>query len=411
MPTMLTTRSWPGETRRRLTEALQRPAAQQPGWADPGAADDVREALERLPPLVLPAEVDRLRSRLADAARGRAFVLQGGDCAETFAANTADHVGANVGALRAMARALEQDGGRPVVTLGRIAGQYAKPRSQPVDVLGLPVFRGDIVNGPEPDPAGRAADPRRMLRAYTHALAALNLIRAGHGGPGAEVFTSHEALLLDYERGLLRLAAGDGTGRGGETGGLYALSAHFLWIGERTRQLDGAHVALAALLANPVGVKIGPGTDPELAVAYAERLNPGREPGRLTFISRMGAGAVREKLPAVVERVTAAGHPVVWSCDPMHGNTREAPSGYKTRRVTDIEDEVRGFFEVHRELGTHPGGLHIELTGDAVTECLDEPGGIDDTALAGRYETHCDPRLNGDQALRLAGAVAALTRT
>jgi 3-deoxy-7-phosphoheptulonate synthase len=220
-----------------------------------------------------------------------------------------------------------------------------------------------------------------------------------------EIFASHEALLLDYERALLRLDAP------GPEGKLYDLSSHFLWIGERTRQLDGAHIAFAELLANPIGLKIGPGTTPEQAVEYVERLDPQRVPGRLTLISRMGNGRVRDVLPPIVEKVTASGHQVIWQCDPMHGNTHESSTGYKTRHFDRIVDEVQGFFEVHRRLGTHPGGIHVELTGEDVTECLGGAQDISDTDLAGRYETACDPRLNTQQSLELAFLVAEMLRS
>ncbi|TXS57926.1 class II 3-deoxy-7-phosphoheptulonate synthase [Streptomyces sp. t39] len=438
----------------RVTDALARPAAQQPDYPDTGAVTEVRETLERMPSLVLPGEVDRLHRRLADVAHGRAFLLHGGDCAETFAGNTEDHVRANIRTLLQMAVVLTWGANLPVVKVGRIAGQYAKPRSKATDDLTLPVYRGDIVNSASPTPASRVADPSRMLTAYAHSAAALNHVRSMMASGAAdlgrvqgwnqdfvrdspageryralaadidnglrfmaacradhsalhttEVYASHEALLLDYERAMLRTAEGD-DGRAG----LYGLSGHFLWIGERTRRLDGAHVALASLLANPIGVKIGPGTTPEQAVEYVERLDPDSRPGRLTLISRMGRDKVRDVLPAIVEKVTATGHRVIWQCDPMHGNTKETASGYKSRHFDDILDEVQGFFQVHRALGTHPGGLHIELTGDHVTECLGGARRLDDASLAARYETNCDPRLNPEQSVEMAFLVAELMR-
>ncbi|MEU5041452.1 class II 3-deoxy-7-phosphoheptulonate synthase [Streptomyces griseorubiginosus] len=438
----------------RVDDALARPAAQQPEYPDPARVADVRSALGRLPSLVLPGEVDRLRRRLADVAHGRAFLLHGGDCAETFEGNTEEHVRANVRTLLQMAVVLTYGASLPVVKVARIAGQYAKPRSKPSDELHLPVYRGDIVNSAEPDPAARVADPGRMLEAYAHAGASLNHMRAMtdsgmadlsrvqgwnqdfiQASPAGEryralaaeidsglrfmkacradhsalhtteVYASHEALLLDYERAMLRHVADED---GGES--LYGLSGHFLWIGERTRDLGGAHIALAAQLANPIGLKIGPGTAPELAVEYVERLDPDRIPGRLTLISRMGRERVRDVLPAIVEKVTALGHRIVWQCDPMHGNTHETASGYKSRHFDDIVDEVRGFFEVHRALGTHPGGLHVELTGDPVTECLGGACELDDASLVARYETLCDPRLNPEQSVELAFLVAELMR-
>lgn len=429
--------------------ALSKPAAQQPEWPDPEAAANVRSVLESVPPITVPAEVDRLRTQLGEVAEGKAFLLQGGDCAETFASNNEPHIRANIRTLLQMAVVLTYGASMPVVKVGRIAGQYAKPRSSGIDALGLPSYRGDIINSLVASPEARVADPSRMIRAYANAGAAMNLVRAITSGGMAgltkvhdwnkdfvlnspageryealaneidrglrfmaacrvqdsnlqtvELFASHEALLLDYERALLRL----------EDGKLYDLSSHFLWIGDRTRQLDGAHIALAELLANPIGLKIGPTTTPEMAVEYVERLDPEGVPGRLTLISRMGNSKVRDLLPAIVEKVTASGHKVIWQCDPMHGNTHESSTGYKTRHFDRIVDEVQGFFEVHRGLGTHPGGIHIELTGEDVTECLGGAQDITDTDLAGRYETACDPRLNTQQSLELSFLVAEMLR-
>ncbi|WP_018686269.1 class II 3-deoxy-7-phosphoheptulonate synthase [Actinokineospora enzanensis] len=444
----------PPALRTRLDDALSRPAAQQPEWPDGEQVRRVRTLLESVPPITVPAEIDRLHDRLAEVARGEAFLLQGGDCAETFVDNTEPHIRGNIRTLLQMAVVLTYGASLPVVKVGRIAGQYAKPRSNKTDALGLPVYRGDIVNSLVATPEARVPDPGRMLRAYANAGAAMNLLRALTGAGMAdltkvhdwnrdfvrtspageryealateidrglrfmqacgvedsslhsvEVFASHEALLLDYERALLRL---DSTSPDPK---LYDLSAHFLWIGERTRQLDGAHIAFAELLANPIGLKIGPGTSPELAVEYVERLDPRNEPGRLTLISRMGNGKVRDVLPAIVEKVEASGHRVIWQCDPMHGNTHESSTGYKTRHFDRIVDEVQGFFEVHRRLGTHPGGIHVELTGEDVTECLGGAQEISDADLAGRYETACDPRLNTQQSLELAFLVAEMLRS
>ncbi|GAA4873701.1 3-deoxy-7-phosphoheptulonate synthase class II [Saccharopolyspora cebuensis] len=389
----------PPDRRRELDEALARPAAQQPDWPDRAALRAATGVLRAAPALTSPAETRRLRRELAEVARGRAFLLQGGDCAETFAGGTEQHLGGTVNLLARMAGVLS-GAGLPVVKLARMAGQYAKPRSKPTDVLGLPAYRGDIVNGVDPTPAARRPDPHRLVRAHGHASSTMNFLRMlqeREDPAGKRLFTSHEALLLDYERAQLRVDPDED---------LYATSGHFLWIGERTRQPDGAHLAFAALLANPIGVKIGPRTTPEEVVEYASRLNPGRVPGKLALISRMGCEAVRDALPPLVERVEAAGHPVVWVCDPMHGNTHESASGYKTRDVQDVVREVRGFFDVHRGLGTHPGGVHLELTGSEVTECVD--GATGDADLAGRYETACDPRLNRRQSLDLATAVAAM---
>jgi 3-deoxy-7-phosphoheptulonate synthase len=443
----------PADLRARLDSALSRPAAQQPEWPEPQRLGHVRAVLESVPPVTLPPEVDRLQERLGAVARGEAFLMQGGDCAETFVDNTEPHIRATIRTLLQMSVVLTYGASTPVVKVGRIAGQYAKPRSSPVDALGLPSYRGDIVNAITPDAAARVPDPSRMVRAYANASAAMNLVRAltatgmadltmvhdwnkdfvrtsrageRYEALAAEIdralrfmdacgvedyrmhttefYASHEALLLDYERSMLRLDTGRAEPR------LYDLSAHFLWIGERTRQLDGAHVAFAELIANPIGLKIGPTTTPEQAVEYVERLDPRGVPGRLTMVSRMGNGRVREVLPPIVEKVEASGHKVIWQCDPMHGNTVESTTGYKTRHFDRIVDEVQGFFEVHAGLGTHPGGIHVEVTGEDVTECLGGAQEISDADLAGRYETACDPRLNTQQSLELAFLVAEMLR-
>jgi len=444
----------PPEMRARLDDALSRRAAQQPEWPDAEAVSQVRTVLESVPPITVPSEVDRLRSKLAEVARGEAFLLQGGDCAETFADNTEPHIRGNIRTLLQMAVVLTYGASMPVVKVGRIAGQYAKPRSNALDALGLPVYRGDIVNSLVATAEARVPDPGRMIRAYANAAAAMNLVRALTAAGEAdltrvhewnknfvsssaageryetlateidrglrfmsacgvedsslhttEIFASHEALLLDYERAMLRLDTRNTEPK------LYDLSSHFVWVGERTRQLDGAHVALVELLANPIGIKIGPGTTPEMAVEYVERLDAQNTPGRLTLISRMGNHKVRDVLPPIVEKVTASGHQVIWQCDPMHGNTVESSTGYKTRHFDRIVDEVQGFFEVHRHLGTHPGGIHVELTGEDVTECLGGAQEISDTDLHGRYETACDPRLNTQQSLELAFLVAEMLRS
>jgi len=435
--------------RAKLDAALAAPAAQQPDWPDEQALLVVRTVLESVPPITVAEEVDRLRARLADVAGGRAFMLQGGDCAETFVDNTEPHIKANIRTLLQMAVVLTYGASMPVVKVGRIAGQYAKPRTAATDALGLPSYRGDMVNSLVATPEARVCDPGRMIRAYANAAAAMNLARAltaaGLAGLhrvhdwnkafvsrspagarydavaseidrglrfmtacgvddaslyGVELFASHEALVLDYERAMLRL----------HDGRLYDLSAHFLWVGERTRQLDGAHVKFAELLANPIGVKLGPTTTPEQAVEYVERLDPGNEPGRLTLISRMGNNRVRDVLPGIIEKVRGTGHSVIWQCDPMHGNTVESTTGYKTRHFDRIVDEVQGFFEVHRALRSHPGGIHVELTGEDVTECLGGAQDISDADLHGRYETACDPRLNTQQSLELAFLVAEMLR-
>lgn len=440
----------------KLAAALDLPAAQQPEWADEAQVRAVRAVLESVPPVTVASEVDALHRQLAEVAHGRAFLLQGGDCAETFQTNTEPHIRGNIRTLLQMAVVLTYGASMPVVKIARIAGQYAKPRSSNTDALGLPSYRGDIINSLAPDLQARIPDPSRMIRAYANASAAMNLVRAvtgseagdlasahswnqkfvstsragqryermaaeidramrfmnacgadSHSLHSVDVFSSHEALLLDYERAMLRLD----DAHGAADPRLYDLSGHFLWIGERTRQLDGAHIAFAELLANPIGLKIGPTTSPELAVEYVERLDPQNTPGRLTLVSRMGNGTVRDVLPAIVEKVEATGHKVIWQCDPMHGNTHESPSGYKTRHFDRIVDEVQGFFEVHHDLGTHPGGIHIELTGEDVTECLGGAQEISDSDLAGRYETACDPRLNTQQSLELAFLVSEMLRS
>jgi len=448
----------PAALRTRLDRALARPATQQPAWPDPDQVASVRRVLEAVPPITVPREVDRLHGQLAEVAMGRAFLLQGGDCAETFAANTEPHIRGNIRTLLQMAVVLTYGSSLPVVKVARIAGQYAKPRTADTDSLGLASYRGDIINSLATTPEARVPDPARMVRAYANASAAMNMVRAltgagmgdlasvhewnqefvansrageryervageidramrfmqacgadSHNLHTVEIFASHEALLLDYERAMLRLEW-DEQAEQEEDARLYDLSGHFLWIGERTRQLENAHIALAEILANPIGLKIGPGTTPEQAVEYVERLDPHSTPGRLTLISRMGNGRVRDVLPPIIEKVEASGHRIIWQCDPMHGNTHEASTGYKTRHFDRIVDEVQGFFEVHRELGTHPGGLHVELTGEDVTECLGGAQEISDADLAGRYETACDPRLNTQQSLELAFLVAEMLR-
>lgn len=378
----------------RVAVAGTRPAAQLPGWRDAAHVRRVRAVLRGMPPLVRPDEIDMLSARLAAVARGEAFVLQGGDCAETFAGNTEAHLRGNLGLLTAMAAEVGRRSGLPIVSLARMAGQFAKPRSALTDADGLPVYRGDMINGFAADPAVREPDPDRMLRAYGASAAAIDVLRLSGGG---EVFTAHEALVLDYERALLR--RGPFAGRHPYSG-----SAHFLWIGERTRDLDGAHIAFAELVANPVGVKLGPRTTPEEAVEYARRLDPHRVPGRLTLICRMGARRVREVLPPIIEKVSASGHEVVWQCDPMHGNTVTSATGLKTRHLEQILDELAGYLDVHKGLGTFPGGVHLEMTGDDVTECVG--GDVAEPDLGTRYQTACDPRLNSHQARSL---VAGLT--
>ena len=419
----------PAGLRERLDAALAKPAAQQPSW-DAEQAKAMRTVLESVPPVTVASEIEKLSRQLAAVARGEAFLLQGGDCAETFVDNTEPHIRANIRTLLQMAVVLTYGASMPVVKVARIAGQYAKPRSSDIDALGLKSYRGDMINGFAPDPAVRDHDPSRLVRAYANASATMNLVRAltsaryealaGEIDRGmrfmaacgvtdrnldtAEIYASHEALVLDYERAMLRLAADSGEPR------LYDLSAHYVWVGERTRQLDGAHIAFAEVIANPIGVKIGPTMTPELAVEYVERLDPQNKPGRLTLVTRLGNHKVRDLLPPIIEKVQATGHQVIWQCDPMHGNTHESSTGYKTRHFDRIVDEVQGFFEVHRGLGTHPGGIHVEITGENVTECLGGAQDISDTDLSGRYETACDPRLNTQQSLELAFLVAEMLR-
>jgi 3-deoxy-7-phosphoheptulonate synthase len=427
------------------------PIVQQPDWPDRAALDAVTAELASYPPLVFAGECDDLKGDLAAAARGEAFLLQGGDCGETFTDITADRIRNKIKTMLQMAVVLTYGASLPVVKIGRIAGQYAKPRSKPTEIrdgVELPAYRGDAVNDFAFTEASRRPDPNRLLRAYHASSATLNLVRAFTKGGFADLrqvhewnrgfvasaanaryeviardidramrfmaacggdfdalrtvdfYSSHEALLLDYERPLIRIDS--------RTGLPYDVAAHFLWIGERTRQLDGAHVDLLSRVRNPIGVKLGPTTTSKQALALAERLNPDDEPGRLTFVSRMGAGKIRDALPGLVEEVNASGINVLWVCDPMHGNTFESTTGYKTRRFDDVIDEVRGFFEVHRALGTVPGGLHMELTGDDVTECLGGSEHIDDADLATRYESVCDPRLNHQQSLELAFLVSEM---
>jgi 3-deoxy-7-phosphoheptulonate synthase len=417
-------------------------AAQQPNWPDEAELRDVALTLAGLPPLVVASEVDQLRDRLAAVAKGEAFLLQGGDCAETFLTSSQADIAGKVRVLLQMAVVLTYGASMPVVKLGRMAGQYAKPRSSDLDATGLSSYRGDMVN----DLYGeRTPDPKRILRAYSTAASTLNLLRAYAGGglasldrvhawntafarttetgsrydkmaseidravrfmracgvhdaalEGVELYASHEALILEYERALTRI----------EDGRAYDLSGHFVWVGERTRQMDGAHLDFVSRIANPIGVKLGPSTTPEFAAELVERLDPNNMPGRLTLISRMSNARVRDVLPAIVEKVTSTGHLVVWHCDPMHGNTEETADGVKTRHLDRILDEVDGFFDVHAELGTHPGGLHVELTGDDVTECIGGTAELTAADLGRRYETACDPRLNIEQSLELAFRVA-----
>ncbi|GAA1475901.1 3-deoxy-7-phosphoheptulonate synthase class II [Nocardioides aestuarii] len=432
--------------------------AQQPTYPDPVAVDAAVSRLRTQPPLVFAGECDELTEKIGAVARGEAFLLQGGDCAETFAGVTADNVRNKLRVILQMAVVLTYAASVPVVKVGRLAGQYAKPRSSDFETRGsgdhevtLPAYRGDAVNGFEFTPEARAHDPQRLVDVYNASAATLNLVRAFVTGGYADLrqvhawntdfvkesaagqqyeamandieraltfmqaigadpdefhrvdfHSSHEALVLEYEHAMTRIDS--------RTQAPYDVSGHFVWIGERTRQLDGAHVELLSHIKNPIGVKLGPTTTPDDALALAEKLNPHNIPGRLTFITRFGAGRIRDGLPTLIEKVTAAGVQVAWVCDPMHGNTFEASSGYKTRRFDDVIDEVQGFFDVHRSLGTWPGGVHVELTGDDVTECVGGGELLDEAGLADRYESVCDPRLNRVQSLELAFLVAKMLR-
>ncbi|SMH40090.1 3-deoxy-D-arabinoheptulosonate-7-phosphate synthase [Rathayibacter oskolensis] len=422
---------------------------QQPQWPDREAVAAASAEIAGLPPLVFAGEVDQLREHLGNAARGEAFLLQGGDCAETFAGATADQIRNRVKTVLQMAVVLTYGASMPVIKMGRMAGQFAKPRSSDLETRGdvtLPAYRGDIVNGYDFTPESRAADPRRIVQGYHTAASTLNLIRAFTQGGFAdlrlvhywnkgftenpqnqryeqlareidravkfmiacgadfealrrtEFYTGHEGLLMDYERPMTRIDS--------RTGTPYNTSSHFIWIGERTRDLDGAHVDFLSRVRNPIGVKLGPSTTPETMLELIEKLDPDREPGRLTFITRMGAGRIRDALPPLLEAVKRSDALPLWVTDPMHGNGLTTPTGYKTRRFDDVVDEVKGFFEAHRAAGTHPGGIHVELTGDDVTECLGGSEQIDEATLATRYESVCDPRLNHMQSLELAFLVA-----
>ncbi len=427
---------------------------QQPTYPDAGAVDAAVARLRTVPPLVFAGECDDLTEKIAAVSRGEAFLLQGGDCAETFAGVTADNVRNKLRVLLQMAVVLTYAASVPVVKLGRLAGQYAKPRSSDLETRGdvtLPAYRGDAVNGYDFTPEARIPDPQRLVDVYNSSAATLNLVRAFVTGGYADLrqvhtwntdfvqsspfgqryeamadeieraltfmkaigadpdefhrvdfHSSHEALLLEYEQALTRIDS--------RTDQPYNVSAHFVWIGERTRQLDGPHVELLSRIQNPIGIKLGPTTTPDDALSYAARLNPDNKPGRLTFVTRFGADKIRDGLPALVEKVTAEGLNVAWVCDPMHGNTFEASSGYKTRRFDDVIEEVQGFFDVHRSLGTWPGGVHVELTGDDVTECIGGGEEIDEAQLANRYESVCDPRLNRVQSLELSFLVAEMLR-
>jgi 3-deoxy-7-phosphoheptulonate synthase len=435
----------------------ERPAAQQPPWPDAEELKRAEARLSALPPLVFAGEARRLTDQLAAVAEGRAFLLQAGDCAESFHDVSADSIRDKLKVVLQMAVVLTYATGVPVVKVGRIAGQFAKPRSaalEEIDGVALESFRGHMVNDEAFDVDARRPDPWRLVGAYQQSAATLNLLRAFTKGGFADLsrvhawnqefvsssaegrrynriadeieramafmracgidlerehplhevdyYTSHEALVLNYEEALTR--------RDSLTGDWYDCSAHLVWIGERTRQPEGAHVEFASGISNPVACKLGPDASPEQAVALAARLDPDRVPGRLTFISRLGAERVEDVLGAVIEAVVAAGHTAVWACDPMHGNTITVDNGRKTRRFDDILGEIRGFFSVHRSLGTWPGGVHVELTGAEVTECLGGAEAIGEGDLDANYTSICDPRLNARQSLDLAFEVSELLR-
>lgn len=430
-----------------------KPIVQVPEFPDRAALDEVEAKLATFPPLVFAGEARQLKKALGEVAAGNAFLLQGGDCAESFREHRADNIRDFFRVFLQMAVVLTYAGGSPVVKVGRLAGQFAKPRSSPVEKHGsveLPSYRGDIINGAEFTPEARTPDPQRQLQAYRQAAATLNLIRAFAMGGYADlervhqwtlgfvkdspqshryqeladrisetlvfmracgitsettpqlrttnVYTSHEALLLGFEQALTRL---DST-----SGEWYATSGHMVWIGDRTRQPDHAHVEFCRGIRNPIGLKCGPSIDADGLLHLIDILNPKDEPGRLTLICRFGADKIEAHLPKLIRAVRKAGRSVVWSCDPMHGNTITAASGYKTRPFERILKEVELFFDIHRGEGTHAGGIHVEMTGQNVTECTGGATAISEADLSDRYHTHCDPRLNADQALELAFLIA-----
>ena len=442
MPTKWTPEAW-----------RNRPIRQMPAYRDQAVLDAVEQKLRGFPPLVFAGEARALKARLAAVVEGKAVLLQGGDCAESFAEFSANNIRDSFKVFLQMTVVLMYAAGMPVVKIGRVAGQFAKPRSadtETIDGVTLPAYRGDIINGIEFEARAREPDPQRMLQVYSQSASTLNLLRAfARGGYAdlhrvhgwtqgfvanspagerfreladhigealtfmeacgiradltpqiseAEIFTSHEALLLPYEQALTRI---DST-----SGEWYDCSAHMVWIGERTRQLDGAHIEFCRGIKNPIGMKVGPTVEGDELIRLIDLLSPDNEPGRLTLISRMGHDKLAERLPALVRRVAREGRKVVWSCDPMHGNTIKSSTGYKTRPFDRILAEVRGFMAVHRAEGTHAGGVHFEMTGQNVTECIGGAQEVTESALADRYHTHCDPRLNATQSLELAFLIA-----
>ena len=435
------------------------PIKQVPDYPDAEKLAGVEARLAAMPPLVFAGEAQSLKRQLGEVAEGRAFLLQGGDCAESFAEFSANNIRDSFKVILQMAVVLTFGASMPVVKVGRVAGQFAKPRSSPMeaaDGIELPSYRGDMINAMPFTEKDRVPDPKRLLRVYEQSAATLNLLRAfAQGGladltkvhswvteflsgtpqadrfqelagrieeslnfmracgitpetarPLAETdfYTSHESLLLNYEEALTRRDTIT------DEKDWYATSAHMIWIGDRTRQPDGAHVEYMRGIANPIGLKCGPSLDPDELVRLIETLNPDNVPGRLTLIARMGADKVRAGLPPLLKAVKASGAKVVWCCDPMHGNTIKASSGYKTRRVNDVMAEVQGFFDAHDEIGTYPGGVHFEMTGQNVTECVGGVVDVTEARLGDRYHTHCDPRLNGAQALELAFLIADLLK-
>ncbi|CAM5769540.1 phospho-2-dehydro-3-deoxyheptonate aldolase [Labrys miyagiensis] len=434
-----------------------KPIQQAPAYPDEKALGEVEATLATFPPLVFAGEARKLKRELAKVAKGEAFLLQGGDCAESFAEHGADNIRDFFRVFLQMAVVLTFAGSSPVVKIGRIAGQFAKPRSSPMEKIGdveLPVYRGDIVNGTEFTAEARIPDPRRQLEAYRQSAATLNLLRAFAGGGYANLahvhqwmlgfvkdspqsskyqalagritetldfmracgidpeshpemrvtdfYTSHEALLLGFEQAMARV---DST-----SGDPYATSGHFIWIGDRTRQLDHAHVEFFRGVKNPIGLKCGPSLKPDELIKLIDVLNPENEAGRLTLIARFGHDKVEQHLPELIRAVKREGRTVVWSCDPMHGNTVKAANGYKTRPFDQVTGEIKSFFAVHEAEGTYAGGLHLEMTGKNVTECTGGARAVSEADLADRYHTHCDPRLNADQALEVAFMVADLVK-
>ncbi len=434
-----------------------KPIVQVPEYGDQEALKDAEQRLNGFPPLVFAGEARSLKKALGDVAAGRSFLLQGGDCAESFAEFHPDNIRDTFRVLLQMSVVLTFGASLPIVKVGRLAGQFAKPRSAPtetIDGIELPSYRGDMINGMDFTPESREPDPERLIQAYNQSASTLNLLRAFSQGGYADLhkvhqwtlgfvsdsaqaeryrdladriqealafmeacgingdvvpsmretdfYTSHESLLLPYEEALTRM---DST-----TGRWYACSAHFLWIGERTRQLDHAHVEFLRGVENPIGFKAGPTIEEDDLLRMIDVLNPDNEPGRLTIITRMGAEKLQDRLPKLIQRVNREGRIVVWSCDPMHANTVKSDNGYKTRRFDSILEEVKAFFAVHRGEGTHAGGVHFEMTGQDVTECVGGSQAITEASLGDRYHTHCDPRLNATQALELAFLVSEMLK-